>query len=62
MSYRDSELKCDWCGEWIGDGDSVACEDCHKKLEARVDELEDRVAELERDLSEAEAAKEKADE
>lgn len=59
MSYRESELRCDWCNGGMDNGDSVACKSCHEGLEQKVQDLEkelatakERISELEHDLDE----------
>ena len=39
--------KCDDCGKYISDGDSVVHYECYMKLLDKISELEDKVIELE---------------
>ena len=54
MSYKESDVTCDWCKTAISDGEDVACNDCYEKQEselskakAEIESLEHRIAELE---------------
>lgn len=36
------KIECGYCRCDLNTGDLVFCEDCHKKLEAQIEELEDK--------------------
>jgi len=53
MSYRESELCCDWCSTQIGHKEDAACKECYEKLEDQVADLEKELESLRNKLEES---------
>lgn len=43
MSYKESEIKCDWCSKVIYDEEDVACRKCYEILEKENAELREKL-------------------
>lgn len=58
MSYKESELRCDWCNSYIDNGGDVACRDCMQDLEQEIENLKTEIEHLKQIIFELESRNE----
>jgi len=50
MSYRESEIKCDWCSKFLDSGEDIACRECYEALESENYDLKKEIEDLRNSL------------